>query len=283
MNVCCLLCCLALSLVYSILGTWISMELCIFPYQHRRGPRPTRAQKGLTVYSVGHRLPSKRGLSFHIFLSSSPLQYNHLGGRTNVGICAGLGRIGVTSPPLLASLPAQCLRTHYHCAYEQQYVFYKKLYDVFFCPVMSFCWWMFWVMDSIPRVRCASGNVLKAASTAVYLSFMTISVFDFNFDQRLSNTYIFWVHNRSNMPMFCLKKNHFSALGGPDVAIFGRDDLDPLYFDVSNFSVPPDPPICLKMPKCTMFTTFWDSHLKHTHKVGVRREKFNIGNVAQFF
>ena len=45
----------------------------------------------------------------------------------------------------------------------------------------------------------------------------------------------------------------------------------------------PTPPICLKMPKCTMFTTFWDSHLKHTHKVGVRREKFNIGNVAQFF
>ena len=84
--VCCLLCCL----VYSILSSWISMELCIFPYQHRRGPRPTRAQKGLTVYSVGHRLPSKRGLSFHIFLSSSPLQYNHLGGRTNVGICAGI-------------------------------------------------------------------------------------------------------------------------------------------------------------------------------------------------
>ena len=90
MYVCCLLCCLALSLVYSILGTWISMELCIFPYQHRGGPRPSLAQKGLTVYSVGHRLPSKRGLSFHIFLSSSPLQYNHLGGRTNVGICAGI-------------------------------------------------------------------------------------------------------------------------------------------------------------------------------------------------
>ena len=55
------------------------------------------------------------------------------------GYVPGLGRIGVTSPPLLASLPAQCLRTHYHCAYEQQYVFYKKLYDVFFCPEMSFC------------------------------------------------------------------------------------------------------------------------------------------------
>ena len=79
------------------------------------------------------------------------------------------------------------------------------------------------------------------------------------------------------------EKSNCSALVGPEVAIFGRDDLDPLCFDVSNFSVPPDPPICLKMPKCTMLTTFWESHLKHTHKVGVRREKFNIGNVAQFF
>ena len=46
------------------------------------------------------------------------------------------------------------------------------------------------------------------------------------------------------------EKNHFSALGGPKVAIFGRDDLDPLYFDVSNFSVPPDPPFSLEnVPK----------------------------------
>ena len=145
------------------------------------------------------------------------------------GYVPGLGRIGVTSPPLLASLPAQCLRTHYHCAYEQQYVFYKNYMTFFSVQKCHSVVGMFWVMDSIPRVRCASGNVLKAASTAVYLSFMTISVFDFNFDQRLSNTYIFWVHNRSNMPMFCLKKNHFSALGGPDVAIFGPNDLHPMY------------------------------------------------------
>ena len=37
----------------------------------------------------------------------------------------------------------------------------------------------------------------------------------------------------------CLKKTNFSALGGPKCAILGRDDLDPLYFDVINFSVPP--------------------------------------------
>ena len=42
------------------------------------------------------------------------------------------------------------------------------------------------------------------------------------------------------------EKNHFSALAGPKVAIFGRDDLDPLHFYVSNISVPPDPPFMSK-------------------------------------
>ena len=67
-----------------------------------------------------------------------------------------------------------------------------------------------------------------------------------------------WVHMHSqwNMPMFCLKKNHFSALGGPKVAIFGRDDFDPLYFDVSNFLVTPDPPYMSKNEKCAIFSTF---------------------------
>ena len=58
---------------------------------------------------------------------------------------------------------------------------------------------------------------------------------DLNTKVKLYNTYV-WVHNRSNMPMFCLKKKtSFSALGGPEVAIFRRDNLVPLYFDVSNF------------------------------------------------
>ena len=78
-------------------------------------------------------------------------------------------------------------------------------------------------------------------------------------------------------------KNNFSAPGGRKVAIFGMEDLDPLYFDVSNVSAPPDPPICLKTPKCAIFCTFRESHLEHTPKVGVRPEKFNIGNVAQNF
>ena len=34
------------------------------------------------------------------------------------------------------------------------------------------------------------------------------------------------------------KKSHFQPWG-PKVAIFGRDDIESLYFDVSNFSVPP--------------------------------------------
>ena len=42
------------------------------------------------------------------------------------------------------------------------------------------------------------------------------------------------------------EKNNFSAPGGQKVAIFGMEDLDPQYFDVSNFSVPPDPPYMSK-------------------------------------
>ena len=57
--------------------------------------------------------------------------------------------------------------------------------------------------------------------------------------KHFTNVYV-WVHSQSNMPMFCLEKTYFSALvGGPKVAIFGRDDLYPLYFDVSNLLVPP--------------------------------------------
>ena len=96
--VCCLLCCL----VYSILSSWISMELCIFPYQHRRGPRPTRAQKGLTVYSVGHSLPTSRGLSFHISLLLIDIGIQSSVGRgLTWGSVCGLGWISDTSLPLL--------------------------------------------------------------------------------------------------------------------------------------------------------------------------------------
>ena len=49
------------------------------------------------------------------------------------------------------------------------------------------------------------------------------------------------------------EKNHFSALGGPKVAMFGGDDLDPLYFEVHMFLVPPDPPYMPKNAKMCYF------------------------------
>ena len=42
------------------------------------------------------------------------------------------------------------------------------------------------------------------------------------------------------------EKNNFSAPGGRKVPIFGMEDLDRQYFDVSNFSDPPDPPYMSK-------------------------------------
>ena len=49
------------------------------------------------------------------------------------------------------------------------------------------------------------------------------------------------------------EKINFSAPGGRKVAIFGMEDLDPLYFDVSNFSAPPDPPYMSKNDKMCYF------------------------------
>ena len=51
----------------------------------------------------------------------------------------------------------------------------------------------------------------------------------------------------------------------------------------TSFWTTPTPPICLKMPKCAIFGTFWLFHFGNTPKVGVHREKFNIGKVAQIF
>ena len=62
------------------------------------------------------------------------------------------------------------------------------------------------------------------------------------------------------------------AKGGWKVAIFGREDLDPLYFDVSKFLAPPDTPYMPRNAEICNFSTFWESHLKHAPKVGVCRE-----------
>ena len=65
-----------------------------------------------------------------------------------------------------------------------------------------------------------------------------------------------WVHNRSSMPMFCLKKINFSAPGGPKSTIFDTDDVDPLYFEVSIVSAPSDPPYMSKNGKMCYFYHF---------------------------
>ena len=91
------------------------------------------------------------------------------------------------------------------------------------------------------------------------------------------------VHSQSNMAMFCLKK----LISQPRVVekspfLAWRTLTHNILMSVI-FRSHLTPPICLKMPICAIFSTFWESHLKHTPKVGVHREKFNIGNVAQNF
>merc|ERR1719507_2107303 len=64
------------------------------------------------------------------------------------------------------------------------------------------------------------------------------------------------VYSQSNMQMFCLKKNNFSALGGSKVAILGGDDLDPIYFEVHMFLNPPGPPYMSKNAQMCYFYHF---------------------------
>ena len=43
------------------------------------------------------------------------------------------------------------------------------------------------------------------------------------------------------------------------------------------------PPICLKTQKCAILSTFLESGGKNHPKIGVRSEKFNIGNFPHIF
>ena len=91
------------------------------------------------------------------------------------------------------------------------------------------------------------------------------------------------VHSQSNMAMFCLKK----LISQPRVVekspfLAWRTLTHNILMSVI-FRSHLTPPICLKMPICAIFSTFWESHLKHTPKVGVHREKINIGNCPQIF
>ena len=49
------------------------------------------------------------------------------------------------------------------------------------------------------------------------------------------------------------EKINFSALGGSKVAIFGGDDLDPIYFELHMFLNPPGPPYMSKNAKMCYF------------------------------
>ena len=79
------------------------------------------------------------------------------------------------------------------------------------------------------------------------------------------------------------EKINFSVHSARRIAIFWRDDLYPLNINANLFWTPLTPPICLKMTKCAIFSTFWESHFKNTPKVGVHSENFNIGNLSQIF
>ena len=52
------------------------------------------------------------------------------------------------------------------------------------------------------------------------------------------------------------EKINFSAPGGPESAPFDTDDDDPLYFEVSIVSAPPDPPYMSKNAKMCYFHHF---------------------------
>ena len=79
------------------------------------------------------------------------------------------------------------------------------------------------------------------------------------------------------MPIFCLKK----IISQPWVvqnSQFSEEMTLTHYILMSLIFRSHLPPlICFKIAKCVFFTTFWESYLKHTPKVGVRREKFKIG------
>ena len=98
------------------------------PISAQGGAQTFQAQKGLTVYSVGHSLPSKRSLSFHVQLlsrSSSPSSaYNHLGSGLMWGSVCGLTRISVTSPALLP-LPKATYQASYNYTVDMRH---KKQY-----------------------------------------------------------------------------------------------------------------------------------------------------------
>ena len=92
-----------------------------------------------------------------------------------------------------------------------------------------------------------------------------------------------WVSDQSNIAMFWVKKLISQSTVPAESPFFEEMILAHYTLMPIFFWTPLTPPICLKMTKCAIFSTFWESHFKNTPKVGVHRENFNIGNLSQIF
>ena len=97
---------------------------------------------------------------------------------------------------------------------------------------------------------------------------------------RASHSYVS-VYSQSNMQMFCLKKLISQHWGVQKSPFLEEMTLTQYTLRYICFWTPQVPPICLKTPKCAIFSTFWESHLKHTPKVGVHRENLLIGKCCE--
>ena len=92
-----------------------------------------------------------------------------------------------------------------------------------------------------------------------------------------------WVNSESKMTMFCLKKliSQHRGVQNPPLLI----QMMMTHYTLRSVLFRPHqtPHICQKMAKCAIFITFRGSQKKHTPKVRVYREKFNIDFLATNF
>ena len=92
-----------------------------------------------------------------------------------------------------------------------------------------------------------------------------------------------WVNSRSNMPMFCPKKSISQPRVVQNPPFLKQMMLTHYTLRSVLFRPNQTPHICRKMAKCAIFITFRGSQKKHTPKVRVNREKFNIDFLATNF
>ena len=85
------------------------------------------------------------------------------------------------------------------------------------------------------------------------------------------------------MPMFCLKKLISQPRGVQNPPFLIQMMLTHYTLRSVLFRPHQTPHICQKMAKCAIFITFRGSQKKHTPKVRVNREKFNIDFLATNF